>query len=258
MTYGPAPPSGVARFGSFLKRAAFAAEKMMSLIPCDDDGHVESVVYFLTEALRAAVESGDSVQQSLCQEPQLGPGMTCGEIAERLALHRKHLRAIWSYEVLLVAKIMRARELAKELRVLEPELRHELDTFRLATVSCADLKELLMPSAQTAFNGADQPASVFDSFNGMRFEGMRGDAFSGYRIAGHTDIRLLLRACEMLHFSLAARYGEDQAPMHGYGDGDKLVPARPDEEAFLLTDFYEVVPPESGAPAVTRSATLRN
>lgn len=230
---------------------------MMSLIPCDDDGHVESIVYFLTEALRAAVESGDSVQQSLCEAPKLAPGMNCGEIAERLAVYRKHLRAIWSYEVLLVAKIMRARELAKELRVMEPELRPELDTFRLATVSCADLKELLMPSAQTAFNGADQPRSVFDSFNTALFEGARGDAFSGYRVAGHTDIRLLLRACEMLHFSLAARYGDDQDALHFQSSAEPAALGQADEEAFLLTDFCEIAP-EPGVPAMTSGAGLRN
>src|SRR5262245_13878538 len=102
----------------------------MGIMTTDEDGHVESIVFFLAEALRAAIESGDSVQQSLLEAPQLSPTMTCGEIAERLAIYRKHLRAIWSYEVLMVAKIMRARELAKELRTLEADFKPELDTFR--------------------------------------------------------------------------------------------------------------------------------
>jgi hypothetical protein len=201
---------------------------IMGIMTTDDDGHVESIVFFLTEALRAAVDSGDSVEQSLCEAPTLSPNMNCAEIADRLALYRKHLRAIWSYEVLMVAKIMRARELAKELRAMEPEFRPELDTFRLATVSCADLKELLMPSAQNLFNGIDHARAEDTSFF---YDGARTDPLAGYRIAGHTDMRLLLSACESLHFALAARYNFDSLPSR-YSD-DAL------EEPLLLDDAIE-------------------
>jgi hypothetical protein len=226
----------------------------MGIMTTDDDGHVESIVYFLTEALRAAVESGDSVQQSLCEAPQLSPNMSCNEIADKLALYRKHLRAVWSYEVLLVAKIMRARELSKELRALEAELRPELDTFRLATVSCADLKEMLMPSAQNAFNGVDQPRFAYSEHGAAG--GATADPLAGYRIAGHTDMRLLLRACEALHYGLAAHYGFEPLPSrsrsHEPRVEEPLVLDEPadGEEAYLLTDFCEILP-EPGKPAPT-------
>jgi hypothetical protein len=225
----------------------------MGIMTGDDDGHIESVVYFLAEALRAAIESGDSVQQSLLEAPQLSPNMTCGEIADRLAIHRRHLRAIWSYEVLMVAKIMRARELAKELRALEAELKPELDTFRLATVSCTDLKDLLMPNAQSSFNGIDQSRRFSDEF-GASFDGAKADPLAGYRIAGHTEIRLLLRACEDLHFALAARYAFEPLRAHTYHQQQADEPmmldeAAEDEEAFLLTDFCEILP--EPAPAAS-------
>jgi hypothetical protein len=225
----------------------------MGIMTTDEDGHVESIVYFLAESLRAAIESGDSVQQSLLEAPQLSSHMTCGEIAERLAVYRKHLRAIWTYEVLMVAKIMRARELAKELRTLETEFKPELDTFRLATVSCADLKEMLMPSAQNLFNGIDQGRRFTDEF-GASFGGAKADPLAGYRIAGHTDIRMLLSACEDLHYALAARYAFE--PLSARGDLDGLDEEEPllldettdGEETLLLTDFCEIVP-EAGIPA---------
>jgi hypothetical protein len=154
----------------------------------------------------------------------------------------------------MVAKIMRARELATLLRAHEPELRPEFDTFRLATVSCTDLRDLLMPSPQSSFNGIDQSRNVSDEF-GASFDGARADPLAGYRIAGHTDIRMLLRACEDLHFALAARY--DFAPLraHTYHPQQQgQAPAAPDEaaeddEAFLLTDFCEILP--EPAPAAS-------
>lgn len=227
----------------------------MGILTSDEDGHIDSVVYFLTEALRAAVESGDSVQQSLCEAPQLSPNMNCGEIADRLAAYRRHLRAVWSYEVLLVAKIMRARELVKELRTLEPELKPEIDTFRLATVSAADLQDLLLPNAQKAFNGIDCSGYFLDDHGSAHFDGTRADPLAGYRIAGHTEMRLLLSACEAMHFALAARYALEPMPSRSYVPEIADAPALPEvvaaaasEETLLLTDFCEIVP-ESGPPA---------
>jgi hypothetical protein len=220
----------------------------MGILSSDEEGHVESIVYFLTEALRAAVENGDSVHQSLCEAPQLSPNMNCGEIAERLAAYRRHSRAIWSYEALMVAKIMRARELAKELRAIEAELRPELDIFRLATVSCADLQDLLLPSAQNLFNGVDRR---FEDRGASMFDGIKADPLAGYRIAGHTDMNLLLGACEALHFALAARYALEPMPTR-FTTGERMVEEPllldqaiddTDDEAFLLlTDFCEIMP----------------
>jgi hypothetical protein len=203
------------------------------------------------------VESGDSVQQSLCEAPQLSPNMNCGEIADRLAVYRRHLRAIWSYEVLLVAKIMRARELVKELRTLEPELKPEIDTFRLATVSAVDLQNLLLPSAQKAFNGVDCTGYFLDEHGPGHFDGTRADPLASYRIAGHTEMRLLLSACEAMHFALAARYALEPMPSRTHAPEIAEQPALPDtlmtetgEETFLLTDFCEIMP-ESAPPVST-------
>lgn len=227
----------------------------MGIMTTDDDGHVDSIVFFLAEALRAAIENGDSVERGLLEAPKLSPNMSCGEIADRLAAYRRHQRAVWSYEVLMVAKIMRARELARELRAMETEFRPELDTFRLATVSCADLKELLIPNVQNQFNGVDHGRRLTDEFGGS-FGGAKADPLAGYRIAGHTDIRLLLSACEDLHFALAARYAFDPLPVRTFSEiaaEDEEEPllleetADENEDAFLLTDFCEIVS-ESPAP----------
>lgn len=199
----------------------------MGLLSTVDEGHLESIVYFLSEALRAAIEAGDSLQQSGCDVPQIDSGMDCGEITERLASFRQYIQALWSREVLMIAKILRARDLARELRVHESELRPEIDTFRLATVSSADLQEMLLPDAQNLFNGAIQPKRFLDTrgYSAMS-DTESGHQLLGYRIAGRVDVRLLLDACEALHFGLAARYGFEALP-------GRAALARADEEALL-------------------------
>jgi hypothetical protein len=161
----------------------------------------------------------------------------------------------------MVAKIMRARELAKELRAMEAELRPELDIFRLATVSCTDLQELLLPSAQNRFNGVDQHRS--DDYGSSLFDGIKADPLAGYRIAGHTDMSLLLGACEALHYALAARYGMEPLPPR-FSTGEYIAeePLLLDEtvdeadEAFLLTDFCEIVPDMAAAPVGAEWRTI--
>lgn len=206
----------------------------------DDDGaYVDSVVFFLSEALRAAIQLGDELQQAACEVPQLKTGMNCGEMAESLAAFRKRTQALWSQEVLMVAKIMRARDLAKELRSLNHELRPEIDTFRLATTSVPDLQDMLLPNAEYYFNGAAQP---------KRFLTQRGhgtadasgltDPVAGYKVAGVTDVRLLLTACETLHYGLAAHYGFDSLPARA------RVGARVEEPLLLEIDEADVLPVE--------------
>ena len=122
-------------------------------------------------------------------------------------------------------------------------MRPEIDTFRLATVNSTDMQETLLPDAQNLFNGAVQP---------KRFLEMRGyntiddgePALLGYRIAGQVDVRLLLDACEALHFGLAARYGFDALPARAILARDEEEPMLLEDEAetpFLLTDFGEIV-----------------
>ncbi len=219
----------------------------MGILFSGDEEHLDSVVYFLSEALRAAIEAGDNLQQTPCETPQLGVGMTCAEIADSLASFRERIKAFWNEEVVMVAKIMRARELVKELRALEPELRPEIDTFRLATVSVPDLQATLLPDAQYFFNGGTQPKRFLEQRgHGVADASGRSDPVAGYKIAGHTDVRLLVNACEVLHFGLAARYGFDSLPSRSAVEEPLLL----DQEAegpLLLTDVSDILG-EAGMP----------
>ena len=222
----------------------------MGILSTEDEDHVESVVYFLSEALRAAIEAGDDLQQTACETPQLGVGMTCAEMADQLAAFRERINALWGEEVLMVAKIMRARALVKELRVLEPELRPEIDTFRLATVSVQDLQEMLLPDTQYFFNGATQPKRFLEQRgHGAADSSGRSDPIAGYKIAGHTDVRLLVNACEVLHFGLAARYGFESLPSRS-GSEEPLLLDQEAEGPLLLTDFGDILG-EGGLPQWT-------
>lgn len=214
----------------------------------DDDGaYVDSVVFFLGEALRTAIEVGDGLQQAACEVPQLKSGMNCNEMAESLAAFRKRTQALWSQEVLMVAKIMRARELAKELRSLNHELRPEIETFRLATTSAPDLQDMLLPNAEYYFNGSAQPKRFLNQ-RGHGAAGTSGvtDPVAGYKISGVTDVRLLLTACETLHFGLAAHYGFDTLPSRSQID------AAAEEPLLLEMEEDDALP----MPAVADNAML--
>ncbi|MBX2806071.1 MAG: hypothetical protein KTR19_08870 [Hyphomicrobiales bacterium] len=180
---------------------------METLFP-ESDSHLESIVYFLSESLIGAVHTGDLLQHSVCESPHIEPGMKCTEIAGQLAGFRKTMQDLWERELLMVTKVLRANELAKELRNYEYELKPEIDTFRLTAVMATDLRDRLLPKADTIFNGRTEPKRFLESRGHLLENGrIRDEPLRGYKIAGETDVRLLLDACEALHYSLAERYG---------------------------------------------------
>jgi hypothetical protein len=180
---------------------------MATLYP-ETDSHLESIVYFLSESLVAAVHAGDSLQHSVCRSPHIEPGMDCTEMAGQLAGFRKTIQDLWAYELVMVTKILRANDLAKELRNYEPELKPEIDTFRLTALMASELRNRLLPSADSIFNGQSEPKRFLESRGHVLENGTVRDApLRGYRVAGQADVRLLLDACEALHYSLASRYG---------------------------------------------------
>ncbi len=225
----------------------------MGFISSEKPGYVESIVFFLSDSLRSAVEAGDSLQHSPCELPQLAPEMDCSAIASKLAGFRRHVAELRSRELIMLTKILRARDLAKDLRVYAPAIRPEIDTFRLATVMASDLRDMLIPVKDSAFGDAAQPRSFLDSRGYPPVEtGIVTAPLPGYRIAGKLDVRLLIDACEALHFSLASRYGFEAPALASYAaiedDQQVFIVAEQDgEEPFLLSDLGEMIP-DNGTP----------
>lgn len=209
----------------------------MGILSTEAQDHTESVVYFLCEALRSAVEVGISLEQGAYDAPQIAPSMDCAEIADKLAEFRQHMHELWSCEVLMVAKILRARDLATELKSCEPELKAELDVFRLATANCTMLRDLLTPKAQNMFDGACHPRQFLQDRYSAAYDPDDTNPRS-YRIAGHTEIEQLLDACEALQYGLAAHYGFDAPPMRMR---QSMIMRDGEAEVLLLTDFGEML-----------------
>lgn len=218
---------------------------MATLFP-ESESHLESIVFFLSESLIGAIGAGDRLQHRLCQSPHIRPGMDCEEIANELAEFRQAMQELWETELLLVAKIMRAGDLAKELRTLEPELKPEIDTFRLTSILAKDLREVLLPDAQAVFDRAIEPKSYLESRGYcLESELARGGPLVGYKIAGRVDVRILLDACEAFHFCLAERYGVSseetvQLPFLAEPQGPAVRDDNEDE-TLLLSDLGEII-----------------
>ena len=217
----------------------------MGFLSSQEASHVESIVFFLSEALRSAVEAADRLQHSPCELPQLSPNMDCSEITLRLAGFRNHVGELWSCELLMLTKLMRARQLAKELRTHTPELKPEIDTFRLATSMVTDLRDALTPTKDSLFDGKVQPKRFLEDRGYENIESVTStEPLPGYKIAGQLDVRLLIDACEALHFRLAARFGFETPTLTLEDEIDSQVlplDARSREEAFLLSDLGEIL-----------------
>jgi hypothetical protein len=110
-----------------------------------------------------------------------------------------------------------------------------------------------MPDAETEFNGAVQPRRFLEARGYGDFDGAgTSDPLSGYKIGGEVDVRLLMDACEALHFCLARRYGIETAPLTltvEADDRDRALAADGSaEEPFLLSEWGEIVSDDLPAP----------
>jgi hypothetical protein len=226
----------------------------MGILSSSEINHVESIVFFLSEALSAAVEAGDLLQHSPYEMPRVEAGMDCAEIIGKLAGFRRHMDELWNRELMMLTKILRARELAKELRHHVSELKPEIDTFRLATVMATDLRDALMPAKDTAFNGSVQPKDFLEARGYSNIDnGLKAEPLLNYKISGQIDVRLLIDACEALHFSLARNYGVKTPALSPQEDSEQQVfilaeeAGQAEEEPFLLSDWAEIIP-ESETP----------
>jgi len=233
-----------------MRGAVHETAGVMGFYSPEGESHLDSIVFFLSEALRAAIEAGDTLQQTVCEVPQFVPGSESTEMMDELASFRRQIGDLRGLEMLLLTKILRAGELARELRLLDAALKPELDTFRLATIMAADLRDRLLPNADTAFHGAAEPRHFLEERGWMEHAETNAKGMaSGYRIAGEVDVRLLLDACETLHFSLAGRYGIEAQPLllelADEADEQDTLTDRGEDEPFLLSDFGEIVSDQS-------------
>lgn len=177
-----------------------------------NDEQLHSILFFLSDSLRSALEGGEFLNTSDCEPPDITPEINADEIASRLASFRGKLNGFKAHEAIVVTKVARARDWSLKLRKLQPTLKTEIDGFRHATACCEDLQNSLRPSVQQVFHGGYQPRRFLQRRVRRRRTSpvMQANpalaAEKSFFLAGKVDSQELLQACEDFLVFLQARY----------------------------------------------------
>lgn len=158
---------------------------------------IYTVVYFLKDALRSALEDAFFFQKTALPRADV-KGADHAEIAARLSRFRDDCRTFQEREALMLAKLSRARIWAAELRKIVPDVQHDIDQFLDATGACEELRADFIRDAQRMFNGG----GLLSRFLARRkpeenAHQSRCAQGGGYRVGGRTELFELRAACEV-------------------------------------------------------------
>jgi hypothetical protein len=113
---------------------------------------VYTVVYLLKDALRSALNDAWFFERTAFPKADV-KGAGHAEIAARLGRFRVSCKTFQEREALMLAKLLRARTWANELRKLVPELQGDIDQFLEATEACEHMQAEFLRDAQRIFHG---------------------------------------------------------------------------------------------------------
>jgi hypothetical protein len=163
-------------------------------VPSGQD-HIYTVVYLLRDALQAACAEARHVEQVVCAKPEMR-GANVTEVHARLGRFRESCKDLKTREGLLLTKLSRARQWARELKDQADGIEDDVDQFLDATSGCDRCVAAYVPDAQSLFNGG---------FSAARFLAERGNQTlvaaevpsSEYQVGGSTPAIELRVACEV-------------------------------------------------------------
>ena len=186
---------------------------------------LDSIVYFLSSALNAAIDDSTYLAHHRSMTPQIGAGLATSEIASRLAMFREQVCDVSQREFMLVTKLARARHWAQQLRRHEPHMRADIDAFLSVTAPCEGMVRNRATDAQSVFDGHAQPKrfladrmpagrvaaeaalSQMERLEAAERGELPDDDGPRYLIDGEISVEALNEACERLLTRMSVHYG---------------------------------------------------
>lgn len=201
----------------------------------NQDHDVYTVVYLLKDALRSALSDAWYFERTSLQKADL-KGAGHAEIAAKLGRFRDSCKSAQEREALMLAKLLRARAWAVELRKLAPDFQLDIDQFLYETELCEEIKDGFFKDVQRIFHGG---ASLIRFISERKPEAAAdGDGRSGaerhYLVGGRKALYELRASCEVFLGQIDEEFfpAGHEAPMLA----QPLPPVEPAEEPLLLTE----------------------
>ena len=199
------------------------------------DEQLQSLVYFLTDHLFAAMEAGENIRAASFRQAPADGDLSSAEILNELEELRGFITDLSNWEEDLVTKITQARQWSRYLRDHDSYFKPIIDLFTSATHPLSDVAAQIRDHHDRHFEGGDHPDWFISSrcITAKRAEDGRTLSLTipdHYLIGGHLRLGQLLDLSETFLETLEARFpqlwlpAEESFPDHeSHADASQLT-----------------------------------
>ncbi len=175
------------------------------------DEQLQSLVYFLSDHLFAAIEAGEKIRCADLKRPNAETDLTSTEILVELDALRQFITDLSDWEEEMVTKVNQARQWSSYLREHDTFFKPITDLFAGATQPLTDIQAQINDHHDRHFEGGDHPDWFITSRSINCEKSDDGQILSlntasGYLLGGRVDLTGLIELAETYLETLEARY----------------------------------------------------
>lgn len=175
------------------------------------DEQLQSLVYFLTDHLFAAIEAGERIRLARFTQSQSEGDISGDDIMQELEDLRNYISDLSAWEEQMVTKLNQARQWSRYLRDHDAFFKPIIDLFNSATHPLTDIAAQISDHHDRHFEGGDHPDWFIQSREITSEQSEQGQILSlttgeTYLVGGHVRLAQLIEMSETYLETLEARF----------------------------------------------------
>lgn len=175
------------------------------------DEQLQSLVYFLSDHLFAALEAGEHIRNAKFIQPQADHDLSSHEILKELESLRQFITNLSDWEEEMVTKINQARQWSRYLRDHDSFFKPLVDLFTSSTHQLTDVEAQINDHHDRHFEGGDHPDWFIKTRDIICKKSPEGQILSltntdAYLIGGHLQLGQIMELAETYLETLETRF----------------------------------------------------
>ncbi len=175
------------------------------------DEQLQSLVYFLTDHLFAAMEAGERIRMATFTQPENLGELSGDDIMQEIEQLRLFISDLSDWEEEMVSKLIQARKWSNHLREHDAFFKPLIDLFNSATHSLSDIAAQISDHHDRHFEGGDHPDWFINSREILTEKSAHGQILAlttgpMYLVGGHVRLGNITELSESYLSALETRF----------------------------------------------------
>lgn len=175
------------------------------------DEQLQSLVYFLTDHLFAAIEAGERIRSASFKQAKTEGELSGEDIMQELEQLRNFIANLSDWEEEMVSKLIQARQWSRHLREHDAYFKPIIDLFNGATHPLTDVAAQISDHHDRHFEGGDHPDWFINSRDLVQeqsdqFQILSLSSGENYLVGGHVRLSHLIELADTYLSTLETRF----------------------------------------------------